>query len=182
MSRPPGEVVELAERTAAQSPCSKSKRGVVAYMTTPDVRVLSVGFNGPPHGFVCDGSPECRATCGKFCVHAELRALWGAWSHLGDAMAGHLVQLVHVKIGDAGKLVPGGGPSCWQCSRHILDAGAAGIWLYESPSGVPYTLADEDAPGAWRYYTAVDFHTITLANTEIVPFASPRHDTIRKGA
>lgn len=79
---PPREIIELAENLAAQSPCAKSKRGVVAYAEHPSFdgpRVVGSGFNGPPRPFRCYGDESCRATCNKYCVHAELRAIWSAW-------------------------------------------------------------------------------------------------------
>lgn len=160
---PPTEIIELAERIAAKSPCAKSKRGVVAYAEHPSFdgpRIVGHGFNGPPPPFKCDASPTCRATCSKFCIHAELRAIWAAWSYLEGDRKGHQVMLVHVKIDADEKVVPGGGPSCWQCSRHVLEHGLYGVWLYE---GTP--IRPESA--AWRFYTAEAFHRFTLAAAEL---------------
>jgi deoxycytidylate deaminase len=137
---PPGAVIACAIATATFSPCDKSKRGVVIYRSSDHV-LVAAAFNSPPVPFVCTGSEACRAACSKVAVHAEQRAIIEA----GHACRGAYV--VHAKVvGD--DLVPSGGPSCWQCSRLMLDAGIAGVWLYQE--------------SGWRLYNAVDFHALTL--------------------
>lgn len=169
--KPPDYVIEAARKAAIQSPCKKSNRGVVLYnpelhdhwekgyiatVSERDRQVIAgVGWNGPPKHFLCDGSPECKANCGKFCVHAEVRAIRAA-GILDDV---HDLVLVHVKVSVLGIVVAGGPPSCWQCSREILDVGLRGVWLYEQ-GGI-------DGVDAWRYYTAHDFHAATLTNCGI---------------
>jgi deoxycytidylate deaminase len=87
-------------------------------------------------------------SCSKRCVHAEMRAI---------RTNARGADVVHVKIDEHGELVAGGGPSCWQCSREILDAGCKGAWLYE-----------QSQPGdCWRYYTAADFHRTTMLACDI---------------
>lgn len=163
---PPDIAIAKALEAAAHSPCHKSKRGVCAFAVIGEhVELLDIGYNGPPDG-KCDGSGLCRASCAKRCVHAEMRAIRmiARWP---VKLAGK-VQLVHVKW-QHGVLVPGGGPSCWQCSREILDVGIGGVWLFERTlldnecdDGSPLSaVAIEDAP-AWRYYSAADFHRTTL--------------------
>ncbi len=69
-------------------------------------------------------------------------------------------DLVHVKIGDDGRLVAGGLPSCWQCSRAILDCGFIdGVWLYEE-----WPTSDGGVSDVWHRYTAESFHRTTLYN------------------
>lgn len=99
---------------------------------------------------------SCRATNAKRCVHAEMRAV-------REAGRGRGGDIVHVKVVERGELVAGGGPSCWQCSREILDAGFRGVWLYEKSSGFD----------CWRYYTAVDFHRATMLTCGIHNPESP---------
>lgn len=108
------------------------------YLQRGRQQVISTGRNCQPAPFVCDGgSPRCREVCGKRCVHAERRALDGMLSMLGgfvpqvDREPSDL-DLVHVKLGTDGRVIAGGGPSCWQCSREILDVGIGGVWLYEA--------------------------------------------------
>jgi site-specific DNA-cytosine methylase len=71
-------------------------------------------------------------------------------------------DLVHVELGPDGGVVPCDGPSCWQCSREILDVGfVGGVWLYE------HILL---APGRmWRRYPAEEFYRVTLENCGMVP-------------
>lgn len=154
MKEPPKVAIEVALAAAKQSPCGKSKRGVSVYRvrsTDGDAIVVGLGWNGMPGGAACTNDETCRRLCAQRCVHAEMRAIRGAAIR-------HLVPLtshdaVHVKIGAAGELVPSGGPSCWQCSREILDVGLGGFWLYHG-----------DCLEPWRRYTAAEFHASTLIN------------------
>lgn len=144
MRSPKKEIIDRALKAAAKSPCQKSKRGCVA-MAIYEGRQISIGegFNGSPDG-TCDGSDQCKATCNKRCIHAEVRAM-------NDAEIGqdfHLdYSIVHVKLGDDGKLAESGGPSCWQCSREVLERGVSGVWLYHSTG--------------WKFYPARDFFDLT---------------------
>jgi hypothetical protein len=186
-------VIEAARQSALQSPCAKSKRGVVLFnreksdqvadqwnepAVTPQTYPILVneviagrGFNGQPLGFSCTGSSVCRRDCSKLCVHAEQRAIWSAGS-LDDVVD---LELVHVKVDETGVIVAGGNPSCWQCSRFVLDVGIRGVWLYE---GVEIRYAEDGRmhpeitveyvePWTWRYYKAIDFHKHTLRNCNL---------------
>lgn len=133
------EAFRLAVETARKSPCAKSKRGVVVFGAC--VEFVAAGFNGPPPGFACDGSDACREACAKLCLHAEQRALSEAASLHG------LTDLLHVKVVN-GESVPSGPPSCWQCSRAILDSDVQRVWLLH-----------EDGP---RCYSPDEFHELTL--------------------
>lgn len=145
------EAAMAAVRVGAASPCAKSKRGVVIFDQT---RVLALGNNHPPRGFACSGSEACRAACPKLCVHAEqaaLAALGPVDPTTGEPWAN--LDLLHVKVVD-GLPVPSGPPSCWQCSRAILDhGGIIGVWLLHEQG--------------WRFYTAHDFHVLTLAACDL---------------
>jgi len=158
---PPAEMVELARLAALRSPCAKSRRGVVVY-DPGTVRLLGRGWNGQPEPFACSGDDACRAACGKLCVHAESRALAKArLSTHADKHDLHNTHLLHVKVVDE-LVVAGGPPSCWQCSREILDADLGGVWLFEDAalSGHAYDLLSPRQ--AWRFYTAIEFHAATL--------------------
>lgn len=134
------QALERAVRMAAQSPCEKSKRGVAIW--DPELfDILCANHNHPPRGFSCDGSEECRANCGKHCVHAEMAAILDAKSGL------HRCHMIHVKVVD-GEAVPSGPPSCAECSKHILEAGIKVMWLLH-----------EDG---LRGYTALEFHELSL--------------------
>lgn len=116
--------------TAMRSPCAKSKRGVVIFKGT---YVLAAGYNHPPSPMRCDASPECYEACGKICVHAEVAAL-----RCLSSCAENL-EMLHVKVID-GVAVPSGPPSCWQCSREILDSGQfSRVWLLHERGLVAYT-------------------------------------------
>jgi deoxycytidylate deaminase len=126
------DALALAIKTARKSPCAKTKRGVVVFHRDG---YESIGWNHPPLGFACDGSPECRAACGQVCVHAEMDAL------LGLTLQGQTLEMLHVKVVD-GKAVPSSYPSCWQCSRLILEARITTMWLLHEDGLHPYSAAE----------------------------------------
>jgi len=141
------DALSRAVEAALGSTCLKSRRGVVVFSRVHGV--LSSGHNGPPPPFVCDGSEQCRAACGKISVHAEMRAILALDSHARKAHAKTgCLEMLHVKIDEGGRAVPSGPPSCWQCSRHVLETGISRVWLLDEDGLVPYV--------------AVDFHRLTL--------------------
>lgn len=175
---PPDYVIEAARLAAIQSPCAKSKRGVALFnredadrwdraRSLPSDRqsIVSRGFNGPPARFVCKESMVCRGSCADICMHAEQRAIIAA---LGADDVCDL-ELVHVKVVD-GKVVAGGGPSCLQCSKLVVDVGLRGVWLFEDDLIVRAArdgidIGSATSPNvAWRFYRADVFHEATLAN------------------
>jgi len=141
---PPDKAIQAAVRAANRSPCAKSKRGVVLYRpaVAGGYRILSASFNSPPEPFRCKGDATCRASCSKVCGHAEAGALLSCREPITAA-----VSMLHVKTVE-GVLVPSGGPSCWQCSRLILQAGVPWMWLYQK--------------AGWVRYSADIFHRLTL--------------------
>lgn len=187
MKTPLPYLIEGARKAALESPCAKSKRGVVLFDHEDTKRwqpgrtvdwelgtILGIGYNGQPYGFKCSGSEACRRDCAKLCLHAEQRAIMYGLQRA----AIHGCDLLHVKVVD-GQVVPGGGPSCWQCSRLVVEVGLRGVWLYEEPrcSCPPGEVAfvaiatslephrpdcGLGVPARWRFYTAVDFHRETL--------------------
>ncbi len=138
MTAPPDHAVLEAVITARRSPCSKSRRGAAVFAQNVGTAVTGsfhvvygTGTNGPPPGFACDGTPACRLACRFTCEHAEARAVRHAADFAGGAGIGPM-ELVHVKIGERGELVSGGGPSCVPCSRMLLDSRIiVAVWLYE---------------------------------------------------
>lgn len=127
---PPVAMIAAAVAVARRSPCAKSKRGAVVFDRLSHY-VLGSGFNGRP-GDLADGNcgGACRSICGHVAVHAEQRAVRAA-IQLTPQLYGKLssgLDLVHAKVVD-GHLVAGGGPSCLPCSKEMLDAGVAGVWL-----------------------------------------------------
>ena len=117
------EVLQRAIQVGSRSPCRKSQRGVVLWR--PSEGVLGEGFNHLPGRFLCDGSKACRSGCSKLCVHAEMAALFDALKQ-GHSVKG--AEMLHVKVVN-GVPVSSGPPSCWQCSRHLLEARIEGMWL-----------------------------------------------------
>ena len=144
------DIVAAAVEAGSRSPCNKSKRGVVIFYADEDsYSIISSGNNAPPLPFVCDGSDACRSSCNKVAIHAEEAAILRALS-LGSSIFD--ADMLHVKVVD-GKAVPGGGPSCWQCSRSILKANLSGMWLLHAEG--------------WKYYSAYEFHKQTLIECEL---------------
>jgi deoxycytidylate deaminase len=133
---PPDAVVNAAIRASTLSPC-RSKRGAVVF---DDDGVMAVGYNHKPAGFECDGSAECKAHCRIEALHAEQHALVNEAELVGSDM-------LHVKTVD-GTLVPSGAPSCVECSKLILAAGIAGMWLYHADG--------------WRRYELPEFHSLSI--------------------
>lgn len=149
-TEPPEELVHIATTVASCSPrrksCAKSNRGVVIYRPgylVGEAEVLAVSRNAPPVPFRCDGSSQCREACNRVAVHAEESALLKCGYYYA-----HGSELVHVKTVN-GSLVPSGDPSCWQCSRMMVDVGIRKIWLFQKDG--------------WRSWSAEAFHSDTLA-------------------
>lgn len=181
-ARPPQFAIAAAQNAAALSPCQKSRRGAAVYRMLEDLgdgiesvqHTMVNGYNGPPwvwdgdepdYELTCDGSAACRKDCGERCLHAEERAIMALVPALSDEPS--RLRMVHVKIDDTGRAVPGKPPCCVKCSRLILDQGIGGIWLYEA---LPGMWIDRESgrpaagPAVWRYYPARDFHEITMTN------------------
>jgi deoxycytidylate deaminase len=135
------EAARWAISASVRSPC-RSKRGVVIF----DAKgLISDGWNYQPEPFVCDGSARCKSTCGRTAIHAEQVAiLQAAMRGRGCLFPG--ACLLHVKA-VKGRLVPSGPPSCLECSKLILAAGLAAVWLYHE--------------GGWRAYNSAEFHRLS---------------------
>lgn len=156
--QPDLELIEAARIAALASGCRMSKRGAVIFrrhggLYTAGI-VAGLGANHQPGPHACDGSPACESACGQLCVHAEVAAIRNA---PGPLVFGAI--LIHVKVVDD-KIVATGAPSCWQCSREILDVGIAGVWLYETTPHDPRLPPTVDP--FWKYYSAREFHVQTL--------------------
>lgn len=136
------DAIAEALEVARHSTCAKSHRGVVIWKGD---RILGTGFNSPPEPFSCGGT--CQAVCGRVAVHAEQRALLMV---AREDLIG--AEMLHVKADlKTGELLTSKEPCCSDCSKLILEAGLAGMWLWEDP-GYPHR------------YTAKEFHRATLKN------------------
>lgn len=177
MISPPDRVIRVATETASISPCSKSKRGAVIFFDDSGiVDIVGAAFNSPPDGIACLGTAACRDACSKRCVHAEARAVRNAMrpapSNIAKAtrviilpvveVPFSVMELVHIKV-EGGRAVAGGPPSCWQCSREILDAGIGFVWLWEIDQ-----LGEQGDTTNWHRYTAAEFHAETMMNCGLV--------------
>lgn len=134
-----GLIATMVRFGRAATVCAKSARVALLVMPAGD-GVLAV--NKPAVGR-CDGSEACRRDCGKICVHAEEGVILMAGRHAEGA------DVVHLKLVD-GLPVPSGDPSCHTCSRLMLRAGVARMWLLQSDG--------------WRSWSALEFHRATLAH------------------
>ena len=167
---PPQRAIDAAVAASKQSPCQKSQRGAAIYVDRPspfDIIVTAANWNRPPKSFMCSGTESCRRDCNRTCSHAEQTAIASALvTEGGGYLAGY--TLIHAKTIN-GELVSGGGPSCWQCSRLVVEVELEGVWLYEdvvdrvpadAPAGMQaWRPVHRDV---WRYYTAAEFHRATL--------------------
>lgn len=71
--------------------------------------------------------------------------------------------MLHTKVvfeGGQWVSVPGGPPSCPDCSKLILEAGIDGMWLVEERDGNTVLVR----------YTAAEFHDQTLRNCGLHPY------------
>jgi len=146
------DALKFAITAAKQSPCQKSKRGVVLWKNrdgNPNyfTHGVTLGCNHLPKPFVCDGSAACREACSKTCVHAEQDVIIKARFCLFE------FDMLHVKVVN-GEAVPSGPPSCWQCSKLILNANIRLMWLLH-----------EDGLSS---YTPEEFHNLTLKHCNLL--------------
>lgn len=140
------EAVRAAIAAARKSPCAKDQRGAAVWHRNAALMVAEC--NSPPLPFYCDGSDACRASCGKLAAHAEESALQ-AFQALGGVAKG--ASVLHVRTVN-GQPVTSGPPSCVTCSRTLLVAGVADVWLWHG---------GEQWSG-WHCYEAATFHALSL--------------------
>lgn len=164
--------VDAALAQARASTCAKSRRGAAAFLAfdsdgvaiaLSNRVVVGAGNNGLPCGIpACQGDDSCRSSCRYRAVHAEERAVSAAMVTLGDPDRGHgddFFDVVHVKVDAAGDLVAGGGPSCWQCARTMIECGSvAGVWLFEDRG---------DRGACWVRYPIRRFYEVSMRDARI---------------
>lgn len=145
------DFVVLALMAASNSTC-RSQRGAVAFNGRENEprELVAVGFNQKPDGS-CDGSEACKANCRREAVHAE-QALLASGADLTGA------DVIHVKA-IARALAVSGGPSCVECSKILMLAGVAAVWLYHVEG--------------WRRYPIAEFHALSLEASRPRPTLYP---------
>lgn len=163
--------IDAAVGAANGSPCAKSKRGV-AIFKSPALRgaypgqapvIFTTAHNGPPAGLPCLRTDVCRVGCGRYCVHAETRALL----RLNPTGIADACEMLHVKtIG--GALTGGAPPSCLPCAALVREVNLVAFWLYVDPEVLvpvlPTGTPEPPRPGVWHRYTAAEFFETTLEN------------------
>lgn len=159
MTSPMQSWVDEAVEAAKKSPC-QSKRGAI--LVDQQCRLLASGFNDQPYPFVCNGSDECKAKCGKTAIHAEQMAILNAPHPLppGNSM-------LHVKISN-GRPTASMAPSCLECSKLMLAAGVSWMHLLHHPNAqllpgaeVVGEVEGVEGPLQVRCYSAQHFHWLT---------------------
>ena len=125
------EVVRAAIAAARRSSCAKDQRGAAVWHNNGGTIIAA--SNGPPDPFICDGSDACKASCGKVAVHAEVRAV-NRYLRLASGLACTGMNVLHIRVVN-GQPVTSGPPSCVACSRDMLDAGVAEVWLWHGSEG-----------------------------------------------
>lgn len=138
--KPSEAIITAAILAARQSPCAKSKRGVVLW--DPNFSEgLYTGYNQPAID-TCQNNEQCRSRCSKICVHAEQMALLRATVPIDGW------HMLHIKVDNCGQAVASGGPSCLECSKLVYTSGITTFWLLH-----------EDG---WKAYPVEEFHRKTL--------------------
>jgi deoxycytidylate deaminase len=132
----------IAAKIAETSPCKREKRGVIIVKSSI---IIGTGVNSPPCPFQCE--PDyCGESCRVPAVHAEMNAILNVENrhYLEGAV------LYHAKIDEEGVLQNSRKPRCADCSKHILQAGIAGVVLKHEEGYV--------------FYDSREFHLISLGN------------------
>jgi len=187
VTSPDRYLIDKALELSRQSPCQKSKRGVVVW-DPANGEHRGGGFNGPPGDLPCvaarDGQPSSACHCSLRCIHAEMRAIDEARGYIARHHPPGPYDLLHVELAPDGGVVACNGPTCAQCSKHIVECGFVGrVWLFER-DGCAYCDANTIAPdrpelrskqqcgrghGGWRSYDVAEFHRLSLLANGATP-------------
>ncbi len=74
-------------------------------------------------------------------------------------------DLLHVELAAGGGIVSCNGPTCAQCSKHIVEVGFVGrVWLY-----VKRPVFDPIGKGWWIAYPVDEFHRLSLLANGATP-------------
>jgi len=134
--------MEVAVRTAKNSPCRTDKRGVII---VKDDKIVGKGVNAPPIHFKCEPN-YCGDSCRVPAVHGEMNAIFDAGKN-GYGVEGG--TMYHARV-ENGILQDSRKPRCADCSKHVLQAGI----LY-------FVLKHEEG---YALYSTKEFHEISLEN------------------
>lgn len=196
---PSAHAVRSAIDIARMSPCAKSQRGAVLFVSRGHrTEIVAYDNNHQPPPFACTKSPACFEHCGMLCLHAEQAALLALGAHEieaehdgRDGYGRRDMSMLHIKVVD-GQPVAGGPPSCLQCSRLIVDSDIEGIWLYQElhPDVVAaqrafqrekqrdllatrnkdaYELEGAHPSPVWVFWCREEFHRETMRNCGATP-------------
>ena len=109
-------IIEQATNTAYQSPCRKSKRGVVIFKGN---QVLGAGFNSPTLPRRCFGE-LCAEVCNFYTIHAERNAVHDALAR-GSDLAESSILHIRIKEGEFGwQVTPADKTTCDDCVPYLL--------------------------------------------------------------
>lgn len=173
--------IDEAVAAAMLSPC-QSKRGVV--IANRHSKLISSGFNDQPYPFRCDGTENCKRTCGKTAVHAEQRALINCGAPLRGAWMLHVKAKQHKPCASMA-------PSCLECSKLILASGIAWMHLLHDPQAqmLPGAEVVGEAEGFLssgdlgtlqiRRYSAAHFHWLTAEYYHHIELSIPQREALR---
>ncbi len=154
INNPPKFAIIAAIEAAKNSTCTKSRRGISIFS---DHLLISIGTNSIAYG-KCTGDDICKQNCNKICTHAEINAIYNFYKNNVFSKHEKDVSILHVKINEDGNLETSKNPSCWQCSRYILQQGFKGVWLFEQIN------TNDSNNGEWKFYNSTEFHLQTLDN------------------
>ena len=134
--------MEIAVRTAINSPCVKDNRGVII---VNGGKIVGRGVNAPPPPFKCEPG-YCEGSCRLSAVHGEMNAIIEAGKNGYSAEGG---TMYHARVKN-GVLQDSREPRCADCSKHILQA------------GISYFVLKHEKGHA--LYDTKEFHRISLEN------------------
>lgn len=162
----------MAIDIGVQSPCDKSKRGVVIIGYNRGIGTVAAhvsAHNAPARG-TCRQSARCREQCRHICNHAEQIALVRWAAHVPARRVPQLdVELYHCKVNNLGMMIPTGGPSCVPCANALRAYGhIRAVWLFQKSGHAPRSLERHEGrrpwlgtDGLWIRWPIEDFYRAT---------------------
>ncbi|MEM3141382.1 MAG: hypothetical protein QXX55_01170 [Candidatus Pacearchaeota archaeon] len=134
--------MNIARDIAKGSPCKKEKEGAIIVKNNS---IVGMGINKPPYPFICE--PDyCGLSCKIPIIHAEMSAIMNV--KYKENLKGSF--LYHAKIKENGRLENSKGPSCIDCSKHILSVEISGVVLKHKEG--------------YLFYDSIEYYKINLNN------------------